>query len=223
MTGTRIDKWLWAARFFKTREQASKACDMNRITSNHLSAKPSREVRTGDMLHIKNEAGEFEIEVLALSQQRGSAAIAQTAKRKTAKRHVAKPPKSASSWAPSPIRHPQNARANATAASSTASAATTKSLLRGGRSLRDAYTGLGRSSAEGLPLVGAIRPRSIARTHTRYTSHEVTAPRAVGPSGRTQSLIVTRHSAAHNHQNPPHHPLPHQPELPPADPTPSAP
>jgi ribosome-associated heat shock protein Hsp15 len=83
MTGTRIDKWLWAARFFKTREQASKACDMSRITSNNLPAKPAREVRVGDMLHIKNEGGEFEIEVLALSQQRGSAAIAQTLYRET--------------------------------------------------------------------------------------------------------------------------------------------
>ena len=83
MTGTRIDKWLWAARFFKTREQASKACDMNRITSNHQPAKPAREVRIGDMLHIKNEGGEFEVEVLALSQQRGSAAIAQTLYRET--------------------------------------------------------------------------------------------------------------------------------------------
>jgi ribosome-associated heat shock protein Hsp15 len=83
MTGTRIDKWLWAARFFKTREQASKACDMNRITSNSQPAKPAREVRLGDMLHIKNEGGEFEIEVLALSQQRGSAAIAQTLYRET--------------------------------------------------------------------------------------------------------------------------------------------
>ena len=83
MTGTRIDKWLWAARFFKTREQASKACDMNRITSNNLAAKPAREVRIGDMLRIKNEGGEFEVEVLALSQQRGSAAIAQTLYRET--------------------------------------------------------------------------------------------------------------------------------------------
>jgi ribosome-associated heat shock protein Hsp15 len=83
MTGTRIDKWLWAARFFKTREQASKACDMNRITSNNQSAKPAREVRVSDMLHIKNEGGEFEIEVLSLSQQRGSAAIAQTLYRET--------------------------------------------------------------------------------------------------------------------------------------------
>jgi ribosome-associated heat shock protein Hsp15 len=83
MTGTRIDKWLWAARFFKTREQASKACDMNRITSNSQPAKPAREVHVGDMLHIKNEGGEFEVEVLALSQQRGPASIAQTLYRET--------------------------------------------------------------------------------------------------------------------------------------------
>jgi ribosome-associated heat shock protein Hsp15 len=83
MTGTRIDKWLWAARFFKTREQASKACDMNRILSNNQPAKPAREVRLGDMLHIKNEGGEFEIEVLALSQQRGPASVAQTLYRET--------------------------------------------------------------------------------------------------------------------------------------------
>ena len=83
MTGTRIDKWLWAARFFKTREQASKACDMNRILSNNQPAKPAREVHVGDMLHIKNEGGEFDVEVLALSQQRGPASVAQTLYRET--------------------------------------------------------------------------------------------------------------------------------------------
>ena len=83
MTGTRIDKWLWAARFFKTREQASKACELQRILSNSQPAKPAREVRVGDLLHIKNEGGEFDIEILALSQQRGSASIAQTLYRET--------------------------------------------------------------------------------------------------------------------------------------------
>ena len=78
MTGTRIDKWLWAARFYKTRELASKACDMNRISSNGQSAKPSREVKVGDRLQIKNEAGEFQIEVLEVSHVRGSAQVAQT-------------------------------------------------------------------------------------------------------------------------------------------------
>jgi ribosome-associated heat shock protein Hsp15 len=83
MDGTRIDKWLWAARFFKTRELASKACEMGRIVSNDVRAKPAREVRVGDMLQVKNEAAEFEIEVLALSQQRGPAAVAQTLYRET--------------------------------------------------------------------------------------------------------------------------------------------
>ena len=73
----RIDKWLWAARFFKTRELASKACEMGRVTSNAVRAKPAREVRTGDLLRIQKEDGEHELEVLALSQQRGPAAIAQ--------------------------------------------------------------------------------------------------------------------------------------------------
>ena len=83
MTGTRIDKWLWAARFFKTRELASKACEMGRVTSNTVRAKPAREVKVGDSLHINNGTAEFDIEVLALSQQRGPAAVAQTLYRET--------------------------------------------------------------------------------------------------------------------------------------------
>jgi len=78
MDSVRIDKWLWAARFFKTRALASTSCDLGRIHSNDHQAKPSRDVRLGDKLRIKNEAGLFEVEVLALSSVRGSAAIAQT-------------------------------------------------------------------------------------------------------------------------------------------------
>jgi len=74
----RIDKWLWAARFFKTRANASHACELGRVESKGQQAKASREVRIGDALRIKNEAGEFLIEVLALSEMRGPAAIAQT-------------------------------------------------------------------------------------------------------------------------------------------------
>lgn len=83
MTGTRIDKWLWAARFFKTRALASKACDLNRILSNGHPAKSAREVRPGDMLSIRSEAGTFEVEVLVLSEARGPAAVAQTLYRET--------------------------------------------------------------------------------------------------------------------------------------------
>ena len=111
MTGTRIDKWLWAARFFKTREQASKACEMGRVTSNGLRAKPAREVRVGDMLHIINDAAEFEIEVLALSQQRGPAAIAQTLYRETeaskaARQKLAEERKAMQEFAPLPEHRP---------------------------------------------------------------------------------------------------------------------
>jgi len=79
----RIDKWLWAARFFKTRALASKACDLGRVESNSQPAKPAREVRAGDTVRIKNEGGEFTVEVLALSELRGPAALAQTLYRET--------------------------------------------------------------------------------------------------------------------------------------------
>jgi ribosome-associated heat shock protein Hsp15 len=83
MTGVRIDKWLWAARFFKTRTLAARVCELGRIESNGQPAKPSREVRTGDLLRVKNDAGEFQVEVLALSEIRGPAAVAQTLYRET--------------------------------------------------------------------------------------------------------------------------------------------
>lgn len=73
-----MDKWLWAARFFKTRALAAKACDLGRIESNGVKAKPAREVRVGDLLHLKNDAGDFQINVVQLSEMRGPAAVAQT-------------------------------------------------------------------------------------------------------------------------------------------------
>jgi ribosome-associated heat shock protein Hsp15 len=83
MEGIRIDKWLWAARFFKTRTLAARACELGRIVSNGQPAKPSREVRAGDMLEIKNDSGDFEVEVLLISDVRGAAAVAQTLYRET--------------------------------------------------------------------------------------------------------------------------------------------
>ena len=83
MTGTRLDKWLWAARFFKTRTLAAKACELNRVEANHQPARSSREVRVGDLLSIKTEGGDFEIEVLALSEVRGPAPVAQQLYRET--------------------------------------------------------------------------------------------------------------------------------------------
>ena len=83
MTSVRIDKWLWAARFFKTRSLATRACELGRIQSNTQPAKPAREVRIGDMLRVANDGGDFEIEVLLLSEVRGPASVAQTLYRET--------------------------------------------------------------------------------------------------------------------------------------------
>jgi ribosome-associated heat shock protein Hsp15 len=111
MTSVRIDKWLWAARFFKTRALASKACDLGRIRSNGLAAKPAREVRAGDMLHVVNEGGEFHVEVLQLSQVRGPASVAQALYRETdasqaARLKLAEERKAMQQFAPLPDRRP---------------------------------------------------------------------------------------------------------------------
>jgi len=78
MSPVRIDKWLWAARFFKTRTLATRACELGRIRSNGQPAKAAREVRIGDMLRVTNEGGDFDVEVLLLSEVRGPASVAQT-------------------------------------------------------------------------------------------------------------------------------------------------
>ena len=78
-----MDKWLWAARFFKTRALAARACELGRIKSNGQDAKAAREVRIGDLLHVKNDGGEFQVEVLVLSEMRGPAVVAQTLYRET--------------------------------------------------------------------------------------------------------------------------------------------
>ena len=59
-----MDKWLWAARFFKTRALAAQSCELGRIESNGQQAKASREVRVGDRLHVRNAGGDFQVEVL---------------------------------------------------------------------------------------------------------------------------------------------------------------
>ena len=78
MNSVRLDKWLWAARFFKTRSIAARACELGRIQANNQPVKPSHDVRLGDLLHIKTEGGDFEVEVANLSGVRGPASVAQT-------------------------------------------------------------------------------------------------------------------------------------------------
>ena len=83
MNTVRMDKWLWARRFFKTRALAARSCELGRIRSNGVQAKPAREVKVGDMLHVSNDGGDFEVEVLVLSEMRGPASVAQTLYRET--------------------------------------------------------------------------------------------------------------------------------------------
>ncbi len=83
MASIRMDKWLWAARFFKTRAWAARACVLGRIQSNGQPAKAAREVRIGDMLRVTNDGGDFHVEVLLLSEVRGPASVAQTLYRET--------------------------------------------------------------------------------------------------------------------------------------------
>lgn len=83
MAGVRIDKWLWAARFFKTRTLAGKACELGRVQCNQMPVKAAREVRVGELLQIRTEGGDFQVEVLLLSEARGPAPVAQTLYRET--------------------------------------------------------------------------------------------------------------------------------------------
>jgi ribosome-associated heat shock protein Hsp15 len=83
MDSVRIDKWLWAARFFKTRSLASRACELGRVESNGQHVKPARDVHVGDRLEVKTENGDFKIDVLGLSDVRGPAPVARTLYRET--------------------------------------------------------------------------------------------------------------------------------------------
>jgi len=111
MDTVRLDKWLWAARFFKTRALAARACDLSRIQSNGLRAKPAREVHPGDKLRIENEGGTFEVDVLEVSAMRGPAAVAQALYRETeasreARLKAAAERKAMQQYAPLPARRP---------------------------------------------------------------------------------------------------------------------
>ncbi len=111
MTGVRMDIWLWAARFFKTRAIAKRACELGRVHSNGHEAKPAREVRVGDRLVVTTDSGDFEIDVLQLSEMRGPAAVAQTLYKETeagraARIKAAELRKANAEYAPSPERRP---------------------------------------------------------------------------------------------------------------------
>jgi len=73
---TRIDKWLWAARFFKTRSLATQAVEGGKVLLNSERVKPAKSVRVGDELHIRTPVFEYTVHVTALSDKRGSAPVA---------------------------------------------------------------------------------------------------------------------------------------------------
>ncbi len=86
----RIDKWLWAARFFKTRSLATNAVDAGHIRLNGERPKPAKDVKAGDTLHIHAASGDYVVDVIALSDKRGSAVIAQSLYAETDESKVAR-------------------------------------------------------------------------------------------------------------------------------------
>lgn len=83
MDSQRIDKWLWAARFYKTRSLAVDEIGKGRVQVNGADAKPSREIRPGDTVCLRQGSVEKTVEVLDLSMQRGPAPQAQLLYRET--------------------------------------------------------------------------------------------------------------------------------------------
>ena len=76
--GVRIDKWLWAARFYKTRSLATEAVSGGKVQLNGSRVKPARAIKPGDQLQINKSGFEYRIQVLELSERRGPASVAQT-------------------------------------------------------------------------------------------------------------------------------------------------
>lgn len=74
----RIDKWLWAARFFKTRSLATNAVDLGRVLQNQQRIKPAHSVKLADVIEVHHADQVWEVEVLRLLEVRGSSSIAQT-------------------------------------------------------------------------------------------------------------------------------------------------
>lgn len=83
MTTVRLDKWLWAARFFKTRSLASEAVDTGKVKVGGERVKPARSLRVGDELAIDNGFDTWEVAVLGLSDKRGAASVARLLYRET--------------------------------------------------------------------------------------------------------------------------------------------
>jgi ribosome-associated heat shock protein Hsp15 len=111
MTRVRIDIWLWAARFFKTRALAKRNCELGRIQSNGQTVKPAREVRVGDLLRVSTDGGDFQVKVLLLSDARGPASVAkglycETEASRELRKKAADERKAMANFAPAPEGRP---------------------------------------------------------------------------------------------------------------------
>lgn len=115
MERVRIDRWLWAARFYKTRSQAATAIDGGKVHVNGNRVKRSKMIEVGNTVRVSKGPYEFELEVLALAEKRGSATIAQTLYRESedsqaARRAIAEQRALERAAAPAPIFKPQKGR-----------------------------------------------------------------------------------------------------------------
>jgi len=111
ITAVRIDVWLWAARFFKTRALAKKACELGRVLCNGQPVKPARTVHVGERLRVSTEGGDYEIDVAQLSDIRGPAPVAQNLYRETEsgreqRLKAAEERKANRAYAPAPVSRP---------------------------------------------------------------------------------------------------------------------
>ena len=102
----RLDKWLWAARVFKTRSLAGTACDGGKVDVNDQAAKPAKVVRPGDTIRVTLPQGRRRIlKIAALDDRRGSAAVA-----RTLYEDLTPPEPPRARWAPPPLRPPGSGR-----------------------------------------------------------------------------------------------------------------
>ena len=176
----RLDKWLWAARFFKTRALAAEEIGRGRVSVNGQAAKASRELKVGDRIVLRQGAVERTVDLLAPEQRAGPAPVAQALYAETPESIAARrrPPRRAA-WAPSrPQPSNRGARPSATAASSPTGSA-------GARSADDADDG------RRLPVGGDMQsPLENTGSGPRY--HTVTHSHNHEP--HTRDPPVRRHA-----------------------------
>lgn len=118
----RLDKWLWVARFFKTRSLAADAISGGKVHVDGQRVKPARNIKPGTLVRVRKAGFEISVEVLELAPQRGPAVVAQTLYRETpTARRSARWPRNNANCLPRPCRLPAVVPPNATVGRFTAS------------------------------------------------------------------------------------------------------